>query len=268
MKCKRILKSLAQCAVCSAAAFAHIADATIVQFQTSLGDFEVNLYDDSTPETVANFLAYLEAGTYSSTFIHRSMPGFIIQGGGFFVDEENVVQPRESLWSPINEPVFSNVAGTIAMAKLGNDPNSATNQWFFNLADNSDSGAKLDVQNGGFTVFGEVIGDGMTVVNAIAAVPRYAVNSGVFSSTPLREFDAESDREDFMANPMDYLVVINDVVVLDAAADTAAELSPLPNTLINAKKKKSGPIGWMAIFALAALAAVRVQRHRGRRSAV
>ena len=136
------------------------ANATIVQFQTSLGNFEVNLYDEATPETVANFLAYLKAGTYENTFFHRSVKGFVVQGGGFVVQEDNSLAPNPNPLSPINEPVYSNVAGTIVMAKVGNDVNGATNQWFFNLGDNS---ANLDVQNGGFTVFGEVMGDGFAL---------------------------------------------------------------------------------------------------------
>ncbi len=69
-----------------------------------------------------------------------------------------------------NEPELSNVRGTIAMAKLGTDPNSATNQWFISLADNS---ANLDVQNDGFTVFGIVMDNGMDIVDVIVALGRF-----------------------------------------------------------------------------------------------
>jgi peptidyl-prolyl cis-trans isomerase A (cyclophilin A) len=64
----------------------RVADATIVKFETVMGDFEVNLYDDVTPATVANFLNYVQNGAYSDSIIHRSVPNFIIQGGGIAFD--------------------------------------------------------------------------------------------------------------------------------------------------------------------------------------
>lgn len=246
---------------CSAMSLTILANATIVQFQTSLGDFEVNLYDEDTPETVANFLAYLEAGAYSDTLIHRSIPGFVVQGGGFFLDADGEEKAREALWSPINEPVFSNVRATIAMAKVGGDPNSATNQWFFNLADNS---ANLDVQNGGFTVFGEVIGDGMNVVDAIAALPTYNADGGVPGQVPLRDYDYATEQEDFAANPQDYLVFVHSVTVLDAAVDTAADLSPALNTSLPVvrPKKKSGAASWLVLLGLGTLAGAGIVGRR------
>ena len=163
--------------------------ATTVRMQTSLGDIDIQLMDAAAPATVANFLNYVTSGAYVDSFIHRSVPGFIIQGGGYrWNSASNGVGSI-----PANAPVInefsasrSNLRGTIAIAKLGNDPNSATNQWFFNLADNS---GNLDNQNGGFTVFGQVIGDGMQVVDAIAALPIVNANganpSGAFGSLPL-----------------------------------------------------------------------------------
>lgn len=127
-----------------------LSQATTVQIQTVMGDLEVNLFDKDTPATVANFLAYVNAGAYTDSIIHRSVPNFIVQGGGFKYND--AWPPVGIAQNPavINEPLFSNVRGTIAMAKLGNNPNSATNQWFINLKDNS---ANLDRQNSGFTVF-------------------------------------------------------------------------------------------------------------------
>ncbi|MDH5434732.1 MAG: peptidylprolyl isomerase, partial [Gammaproteobacteria bacterium] len=108
--------------------------ATIVQFETPFGNFEVNLYDEKAPKTVANFLSYVNDGDYSNTVFHRSVSGFIVQGGGFIYNGSMPLDTTVNKGSVRNEPVFSNVRGTIAMAKLANDPNSASNQWFFNLA--------------------------------------------------------------------------------------------------------------------------------------
>lgn len=226
---RKTLKSCVNAALLLSAFSCGVGNATTVQFQTSLGDFEVNLYDQSTPETVANFLAYLDAGTYSNSIIHRSVPGFVVQGGGFAITEDNKIDRSPALWSPINEPVYSNVRGTIAMAKIGGDPNSATNQWFINLSNNS---SILDLQNGGFTVFGEVTSDGMDVVDAIASLPRIKFDDGAFASTPVRDF-ADGGSENFAEDPGRYLVTVDDIVVLDAAEDTAAGLSPPVNSLID-----------------------------------
>ena len=86
--------------VAMAALFAPAANATIVQFQTVLGPFEVNLYDQSTPATVANFLAYVNAGAYNNAVVHRAVNGFVVQGGGF------TYQGSETLASVVqNAPV-------------------------------------------------------------------------------------------------------------------------------------------------------------------
>jgi cyclophilin family peptidyl-prolyl cis-trans isomerase len=158
--------------------------ATTVRMHTSLGNIDIQLMDADAPITVANFLSYVTHGSYDSSFIHRSVSGFVIQGGGYTwnatANGYSVIPASAPI---VNEfsPNRSNLRGTIAMAKLGSSPDSATDQWFFNLADNS---SNLDNQNGGFTVFGQVIGNGMQVVDAIAALPIVNVGSP-FDSLPL-----------------------------------------------------------------------------------
>ncbi|MEO5722047.1 MAG: peptidylprolyl isomerase [Chthoniobacterales bacterium] len=171
-----------------------------VQLTTPSGVMNFTLDGEQAPITVANFLRYLDEGRYfrfdpianatASTFFHRSVPGFVIQAGGF-VGTENPsspgsAQPTAVLTFPSiqNEPFISNQRATIAMAKLGSDQNSATSQWFINLADNS---ANLDTQNGGFTVFGRVAGAGMATADAIAALPRFNFG-GSFNELPLRDY--------------------------------------------------------------------------------
>jgi cyclophilin family peptidyl-prolyl cis-trans isomerase len=176
--------------------FAAPVFATSVILQTAFGDVEIDLFEQEKPETVANFLNYLNAGDYRNSFIHRSVAGFIVQGGGYtFTDGAVAVVPEKP--AVVNEPGISNLRGTIAMAKLPGDPNSATSQWFINLADNS---ANLDDQNGGFTVFGQVTGDGMTAIDAIAALPVW--NAGApFTDLPLIDYPGSGTITD------EYLVV-------------------------------------------------------------
>jgi cyclophilin family peptidyl-prolyl cis-trans isomerase len=177
---------------------------TVTRWETSLGDFYVDLYDSITPQTVRNFLAYVEAGAYDDpalgeTFFHRSVPGFVVQGGGFRWDgdDDNIIDtfaPVENEFDKLRDyfgdktPI--NVRGTIAMAKLDGDPNSATSQWFFNLSNANAN--NLDGQNGGFTTFGRVLGDGMSVLDAIAALNRYnkpgALSGGAYSDVPLQNY--------------------------------------------------------------------------------
>lgn len=197
------------------------ANATIVEFQTVMGSFEVNLYDQNTPETVANFLEYVNNGDYTNSVIHRSVAGFVIQGGAYFWDTALPLGDVPTRPAVDNEPVYSNVRGSIAMAKLGGDPDSATSQWFFNLDDNA---SNLDGQNGGFTVFGEVVGNGMDVVDAIAALPAYDFG-GAVGDLPLRDY---SSADYANSEPVDdsNFVIITAVVVTDTTVDSAAGLNP------------------------------------------
>lgn len=141
---------------------------TIVRISTSVGDYSIELLDDTAPGTVQNFLNYVNSNAFNGTYIHRSVSNFVVQGGGyrFQLFEGPIDVPSDP---PIlNEFGVSNTRGTVAMAKFDGDPDSATNQWFVNVIDNS---ASLDTSNGGFTVFGTVLGEGMTIVDAINALP-------------------------------------------------------------------------------------------------
>jgi cyclophilin family peptidyl-prolyl cis-trans isomerase len=151
-------------------------------------DVMVQLSDSVTPQTVANFLAYVNAGLYNNTIIHRSVSAFIVQGGGF--SNASGLPAINTFSAVVNEfandfaaasngPV--NIRGTIAMAKLSGDPNSATDQWFINLADNS---SNLDNQNGGFTTFGTVVGTGMNVFDTITTLPQTNLGDP-FTNLPL-----------------------------------------------------------------------------------
>ena len=169
---------------------------TVVRFQVTagtnaVGNLDVELFDQDKPQTVQNFLIYFQSGAYTNTILHRSIPNFVLQGGGYRVSNPRspfAFQQASHLGdygAITNEfnvgPLLSNVFGTIAMAKVDGDPNSATTEWFFNLADNS---TNLNVQNGGFTVFGRVINstNATSGTNLLNYFSTLSTNNGVVNT--------------------------------------------------------------------------------------
>jgi peptidyl-prolyl cis-trans isomerase A (cyclophilin A) len=157
---------------------------TMLRWQTSMGPIDIQLYDTAAPKTVANFLGYVRSGAYVNSFFHRSVPNFVVQGGGFtWASANSGVQTIAAGAPVVNEfsATRSNLRGTVAMAKLGSGPDTATCQWFVNLANNA---GNLDNQNGGFTVFGRVTTSGMAVFDQIAAL-RTVDAGGAFTNLPV-----------------------------------------------------------------------------------
>lgn len=170
------------CTAVSLLLAAPAAWATHVRLATEAGPIDIELLDTQAPLTVANFLNYLRRGAYDNTFFHRLVRNFVIQGGGFVAPAMTAIPTDPAVRNEFSAQ-RSNVRGTVAMAKLGGNPDSATNQWFINLANNS---ANLDAQNGGFTVFGRVTAPSMAVVDRLAALPLVSVpGQAVFSDIPV-----------------------------------------------------------------------------------
>jgi peptidyl-prolyl cis-trans isomerase A (cyclophilin A) len=158
---------------------------TIVKIKFNLGlqgppldTVYIELFDD-TPVTKTNFLSYVNAGDYNNVIMHRMVSGFVLQGGGFTWNGSSFT-PINNNGPIVNEFGRSNLRGTLAMAKLGGDPDSASNQFFFNYGDNS---ANLDNQNGGFTVFARVLGNGMDLIDAYGTLQTFTVAG--FADVPL-----------------------------------------------------------------------------------
>ncbi len=241
---------------CTAALLPRASDATVVRFETVLGDFEVNLYDNATPQTVSNFINYVENGNYSDSIFHRSVPGFIVQSGGFVTDMNAQISSIAANSPVSNEPIYSNVRGTIAMAKLPGDANSATNQWFFNLANNA---AILDDQNGGFTVFGEITGDGMAVLDALESLPTYDFGDAL-TDLPLQNYAA--DFGNGVLFDYSHLIIVTAITVSDTTVDSAAGLNPALSTASdpNPGSGGGGGGGSLGLFALLGLSVFKCRR--------
>jgi len=156
----------------------------VVRMSTTLGEIFLELTPEATPITVENFLHYVEEGAYDGSFVHRSDPGFVIQGGGYTFDEVAGVDVVHAHDPIIYEAGASNLRGTVAMARLQGQPDSATSQWFINL---SDDNTYLDTLDGGYAVFGWVRGTGMAVADAIASLPVWTFASP-FRELPLIDY--------------------------------------------------------------------------------
>jgi cyclophilin family peptidyl-prolyl cis-trans isomerase len=195
---------------------------------TAVGVINVKL-GGNVPKTIANFMTYANDGDWDGTFFQRSehqppkTNSFVIQGGGFSVSNADQIDSVVQHPAVVHEAGASNVRGTIAMAR-GTDPNSATNQWFFNTKDNK----SLNTANGGYTVFGKVADSaslkvmdlinsddntnypskrhtGIRVVNASNGDP-----SSPFSELPVRNYAGGS------IDPQSNLIVVSRIAILDA----------------------------------------------------
>jgi peptidyl-prolyl cis-trans isomerase A (cyclophilin A) len=158
-----------------------VAEASYATIKTTLGTIVVELDDEKAPISVANFKMYAKEGFYDKTLFHRVIPGFMVQGGGF---DHHGAYPQTMHKKPGAKAGIKNEwtngqknkRATLAMARLGNQPDSATNQFFINLADNDFLDQPRD--GAGYAVFGKVIG-GMDVVDKIAGVPTTRLPNGM-----------------------------------------------------------------------------------------
>ena len=198
---KKVLLAL----VCVLTAFVPALDAqtvtnTIVRFRFSygnvrFGDVDVELFNQDKPVTVSNFLAYVRSGRYDNLLVNRLAEGFVVQAGEYTIQNPYSSEPVELL-TPV--PLFgtitnefnrgtlrSNVFGTISMAKVPGDPNSASSSWFFNLRNNASStniDENLDMQNGGFTVFGQIRAADKAAQTILNAFARFSLYNGIINT--------------------------------------------------------------------------------------
>ena len=154
-----------------------------VCLETSEGDIVVKLYVDDAPLTCANFLRYVREGRFDGTVFHRVVKGFVIQGGGYKIENGTVtaIETLGTVKSEADNGLY-NVKGTLAMARVGEDADSATSQFFINLQGNTHLNYKGEGTLGrAYTVFGKVV-SGWDVVEKIAQVKVTAL--GPFTHWP------------------------------------------------------------------------------------
>ena len=167
---------------------------TLATFETSVGNMDLELYDEDKPITVSNFVKYVTSGQYTNLFVQRWVPNFVIQAGGFRVTNTTdglKIEDVPTYGNIKNEygvgSTFSNTYGTIAMARQQGVIDSASSQWFLNLTNN----AVLDSVDQGFTVFGRVTA-GTNILNLFVPPPptndlyRVNLDNGALATVPVR----------------------------------------------------------------------------------
>ena len=173
-----------------------LADTNTYTFSTTEGDIFVEFRPDVAPLNVANFLSYVNSGSYTNSIFHRSVAGFITQGGGYFVNGNQNLDVIPAQQPVADELTLANTRGTLAMANTG--PNSATTQFFFNAEDNT------SINNGqsDYSVFGQIVSlqgpticgtQSLAIMDALNAVPTFDLSSSLgpaFSQLPLLNYTA------------------------------------------------------------------------------
>lgn len=213
------------CLLASLAAPLAAAAQTMVRIDSVLGPIDVRLMNAQAPQTVANFLAYVRAGDYTDVFFHRNAwttsgtpptpRPFVIQAGGYRATPTSGIAQVASRGMIVNEASASrsNVRGTLAMAKIAGNPNSATSEWFINMGDNTFLDATSN--NGGYTVFGRVTTPGMAVADAIAQLTIVSL-----TGTPLTELPVMNWQSGTTTLTREHLVRFNEVRELANATAT------------------------------------------------
>jgi len=176
------------------------AGVTFVKISTSKGDMLLELDAVKAPISVDNFMKYVKAGFYDGTVVHRIVPGFVVQGGGF--DQAMVQKQTNPAIKNEWKNGLKNGRGTISMARLPS-PDTATSQFFLNLKDNP----ALDGANGpGYAVFGKIV-VGLDVLDAMGASP-----------TTSKEVTNQAGRKDTFSDVPVEAIVLTKAVELDAAS--------------------------------------------------
>ena len=171
-----MLKKIACAVMVTTMSVSSFAANTIVEMKTSLGNVEIELFNDQAPISAQNFETYAKSKFYNETIFHRVIPGFMIHGGGMDVKLQEK-PTRAAIRNEANNGL-KNTRGTLAMART-NNPNSATSQFFINVANNDFLDKSM--MNDGYAVFGKVT-KGMDVVDKIVKVPT--MNMGMHQNVP------------------------------------------------------------------------------------